>query len=51
MTSATAPPTDSIGRNWAPSPVFRPIDSLIAPIQLATDTSMDASLKLCRSPK
>jgi hypothetical protein len=28
MTSDISPPADSIGRNWAPSPVSRPIDSI-----------------------
>jgi hypothetical protein len=30
MISATPPPADSIGRNSAPSPVLRPIDSLVS---------------------
>jgi hypothetical protein len=30
MISATPPHTESIGRNSAPSPVLRPIDSLVS---------------------
>jgi hypothetical protein len=30
MISATPPPTESIGRNSAPSPGLRPIDSLVS---------------------
>jgi hypothetical protein len=30
MISATPPPAKSIGRNSAPSPVLRPIDSLVS---------------------